>query len=234
MTETTRTGREGVDMGAATTRSLLGWGVVAGPFYLVFGLVLALTRPGFSLGRDALSLLLLGDLGWLQALNLVLAGLMTAAAAVGLLRMPRTHAPRALRAAAILVAVYALCLVLSAFFPPDPTGSFPPGVPGGTFSTAGLLHLVFGGIGFVALGVAAIVAGAWFAARGARGPAALSRAAGIVIIVAFAAGGALAQGPAGVILLWLAVLAGWAWLALISLAAYRAAPHPVSGSTPRR
>lgn len=26
---------------------------VAGPFYLAFGLVLALTRPGFDLNRDA-------------------------------------------------------------------------------------------------------------------------------------------------------------------------------------
>jgi hypothetical protein len=45
----------GFDRRAAVTRSLLGWGVVAGPFYLVFGLILALTRPGFDVGHDALS-----------------------------------------------------------------------------------------------------------------------------------------------------------------------------------
>lgn len=39
----------GFDRGAAVTRSMLGWGVVAGPFYIVFGLILALTRPGFDL-----------------------------------------------------------------------------------------------------------------------------------------------------------------------------------------
>jgi hypothetical protein len=39
---------------------MLGWGVVAGPFYVVVGLVLALTRPGFVLSRDALSLLMIG------------------------------------------------------------------------------------------------------------------------------------------------------------------------------
>ncbi len=54
----------GLDSSAAVTRSLLGWGVVAGPFYVVVGLVLALTRPGFDLGRHALSLIALGDLGW--------------------------------------------------------------------------------------------------------------------------------------------------------------------------
>lgn len=53
----------GFDKSAAVTRSLLGWGVVAGPFYVVFGLTLALTRPGFRLTQHALSLLMLGDLG---------------------------------------------------------------------------------------------------------------------------------------------------------------------------
>jgi hypothetical protein len=40
MARTTRRA-EGFDMGAAVTRSLLGYGVVAGAFYLVVGLVLA-------------------------------------------------------------------------------------------------------------------------------------------------------------------------------------------------
>ena len=44
-----------LDRGAAVTRSLLGWGVVAGPFYIIVGLVLAITRPGFDLSRHALA-----------------------------------------------------------------------------------------------------------------------------------------------------------------------------------
>ncbi|GAA5149649.1 hypothetical protein GCM10025768_13110 [Microbacterium pseudoresistens] len=51
------------DRAAAVTRSLLGWGVVVGPFYLVIGVALALTRPGFDLSRHALSLLTLGEFG---------------------------------------------------------------------------------------------------------------------------------------------------------------------------
>ena len=47
-------GNDDLDTGAAVTRSLLGWGVVAGPFYVVVGLVLALTRPGFDLSTHAL------------------------------------------------------------------------------------------------------------------------------------------------------------------------------------
>ena len=203
------------------TRSMLGWGVVAGPFYLIFGLILALTRPGFDLTRDDLSLLLIGDLGWLQWLNLALSGLMTVVAAIGLLRTPQWS-----RAAAMLVGAYGVCLVLSAVFPPDATESFPPGAGGGGFTTSGILHLVFGGLGFVCVGVAAIIAGSWLGRR--QPPTALwSRVAGIVIIVSFVAGGALSALPVGVALLWLTVSVIWAWLALISIAAYRAIPHPV-------
>ena len=46
-------------------------------------------------------------------------------------------------------------------------------------------------------------------------------------LLGFVAGAALAMVPAGVGLLWLAVLAGWAWLAIASLTAYRMAPSPV-------
>lgn len=210
----TTTPETGLDRGAAVTRSMLGWGVVAGPFYLVFGLILALTRPGFDLGSDALSMLLLGDLGWLQALNLVLSGLMTVVAAVGLARTPEWP-----RAAASLVGVYGLALVLSAFAAPDVPGS-------GTGTVSGILHLAFGGLGFLALGTAAIVAALWFRRRRPMW-AAWSRAAGIAVIVLFVAGGALSSGPAGVAALWLAVVTGWVWLALTSVVAYRAVPHPL-------
>lgn len=37
----------------------------------------------------------------------------------------------------------------------------------------------------------------------------------------------LAQLPIGVALLWLAVVAGWLWLALASAHLYTVAPHPV-------
>lgn len=205
---------KGLDTAAAVTRSMLGWGVVAGPFYLAFGLALALTRPGFDLGRDALSILLISELGWLQGVNLVLSGLMTIVAAVGLARTPGWS-----RLPAALVGVYGLGLVLSAFAAPDRPGS-------GIGTVAGILHLAFGGIGFLAIGVAAIVAASWFRRRGGAGRA-WSLAAGILVIAAVVAGGALSAGPAGVALLWLAVVTGWAWLAVACVVAYRAVPHPL-------
>src|SRR3954447_20172044 len=75
-----------IDRPAAITRSLLGYGVLAGPFYLVVGLAQALTRDGYEIARHDLSLLANGPLGWIQIANLVLSGLMTIAAAVGMRR----------------------------------------------------------------------------------------------------------------------------------------------------
>ncbi|MBK4348990.1 DUF998 domain-containing protein [Lacisediminihabitans changchengi] len=210
----------GFDSAAAVTRSMLGWGVVAGPFYVIFGLILAANRPGFDLTRDALSLLLLGSGGWAQAVNLILAGLMTIVAAIGLARTPRWSRP-----AAALVGIYGLSLIVSAVFPPDATADFPPDVGRGVLTVSGLLHLAFGGFGFLSLGVAAILAAGWHRRRSSRG--AWSIIAGIVVIISFGAGGALSQGPAGVALLWIAVLAGWVWLAVTSVMTYRAVPHPV-------
>lgn len=178
-------------------------------------MVLALTRPGFDLGRDALSILLIGELGWLQALNLVLSGLMVVVAAIGLSRAPEWS-----KLAAVLVGIYGLGLVLSAFAAPDRPGS-------GEGSIGGILHLAFGGIGFLALGVVAILAASWFRRTGRGSGARWSLVAGIVVLAAFIAGGALSGGGAGVALLWIAVVVGWAWLAFTIVVAYRTVPHPL-------
>ena len=215
--------REGFDPAAAVSRSLLGWGVVAGPFYLVFGVVLALTRPGFDLSRHPLSVLMLGDHGWLQAVNLILSGVMTIAAALGLARAGA--GARSGTWAGVLVGVYGLCLVASAVFPPDPVGGFPPGEPAAA-TTSGLLHLVSGAVGFLALGAAALAAARWFAAVGERRAAVVSRIAAVVVVAGFLLGVALSAGPAGVGFLWLTVVAGWAWLLVASVRAYRLVPHP--------
>jgi hypothetical protein len=48
----------------------------------------------------------------------------------------------------------------------------------------------------------------------------LGRAGGL------AAGVAQSSGTAGVLLLWVTVMTGWALLALLSMCAYRTVPHP--------
>src|SRR4051794_35600162 len=74
------------DPGTRVTRSLLGYGVLAGPFYVTVSLAQAITRPGFDLSRHEWSLLATGPHGWIQIANLVLTGAMVLAFAVGLRR----------------------------------------------------------------------------------------------------------------------------------------------------
>jgi hypothetical protein len=220
--ETTST--EGFDRAAAVTRSLLGYGVIAGPVYLVVGLAQAALREGFDLTRHSLSLLANGPWGWVQVLNLIVTGLMVIAAAIGFGR-----ALRPARAPGALIAVYGVGLVLSGISVADPMEGFPPGTPEGSpdsVSLAGTLHIVAGGIGFLALAAAFVTLGAWFTRRRQAGLARASRISGIVVLVGVAVGAATASSPVGVAALWVAVLTGWAWLAVASLAAYRTVPHP--------
>ena len=95
---------EGFDTRAAVTRSLLGWGVVAGVFYLVTGVGQGLIREGFSFTDHALSMLTLGDFGWIQTASLGLTGLMVAVAAVGFTRAMKQA--RGATAAGVLLAFF--------------------------------------------------------------------------------------------------------------------------------
>ena len=53
-------------MSPTTTRALLAGGVVAGPLYMGIGVIEILIRPGFDISRHELSLMSIGDLGWIQ------------------------------------------------------------------------------------------------------------------------------------------------------------------------
>jgi hypothetical membrane protein len=59
----------------------LGYGVLAGVFYLMVGLVQARTCDGYDLTRHDQSLLANGPYGWTQSANFILTGLMVIAVA---------------------------------------------------------------------------------------------------------------------------------------------------------
>lgn len=215
---------EGFDLGAAVTRSLLGWGVVAGIFYLVVGITQGLLRNGFSFADHPLSLMMLGDFGWVQKTNLILSGLMVIAAAVGFQRAMKPD-KRAITTG-IALGIYGLALIGAGIFPPDPVDGFPEASSTAEATTSGVIHLAFGGIGFFALATTAFFMVGWFRARDQSTPAKRARLAGFVILVGFLGGAALATSSVGVILLWVAVVTGWAWLAFTSRRVYRIVPHP--------
>jgi hypothetical protein len=224
---TARQETRGFDRAAAVTRSLLGYGVLSGVFYLVVGIVLGLTRTGFDFSRHALSLLTLGDYGWLQRANLVITGAMVIAAAVGF-RRALEGPPRA-RSTSNLLTVYAACLVGSGIFTPDPMRGFPPGSSDGQATLSGILHLAFGAVGFVALALAAFTLGRWYARNDEPRLAAGSRISAWIILAGFVIGAALAAQTAGVVALWISVVVGWAWFAAVSIDMYKRVPHPLVG-----
>jgi hypothetical protein len=221
-------GRGDADRTAAITRSLLGYGVLAGPFYLVVGVAQALTRSGYAITRHDLSLLANGPLGWIQIADFVLSGLMTIAAGVGMRRALRvlgggpgaTWAPR-------LVVGYGIGLVGAGVFVADPMNGFPPGTPDGppvTPSIGGVGHLAFGGFGFICLIAACLVFGHRFASARRAALAWFSRITGVLFLAAFVGIATGAANPAVVLGFWAAVLISWTWLAVTSADLYRRVP----------
>ncbi|WP_245931518.1 DUF998 domain-containing protein [Actinokineospora auranticolor] len=201
------------------TKSLLGYGVLAGPVYVLVTLGQALTRDGFDPTRHQWSLLANGPGGWVQVVNFVVTGLMVVAFAVGLRRAT------AARWAPGLVAVYGVSLVGAGLFRADPALGFPAGAPEGLpaeVSGHGLLHLVCGVVGFVAVAVACFAVGRRCAAEGRRGWTVFSRVTGVGLLVGFAMAAAGQGGAAATLAFTAAVLLVWAWCAAVAVDRYRA------------
>ena len=204
------------------TRVLLLCGVVAGPLYVIVGVIEMLTRPGFDPTRHDLSLMSNGDWGWIHVSLLILTGLLTIAGAVGMRRVLRggrggTWGP-------LLLGIYGLGLIGAGFFTADPALGFPPGTPADAHAISwhGLLHFICGGIGFLGLIAACFVFARRFAAQRQRGWVAYSVATGVIYLAAFA-GIAVGSNSVGVIMtivilaFSVAVVLGWAWVSAMAV-----------------
>jgi hypothetical membrane protein len=194
---------------------LLTGGIIAGPLYLIVGLIQAFTRPGFDITRHPLSVLSNGDLGWIQITNFVVSGLLVSGAAIGIRQSllngrGRTWGP-------LLVGLYGLSLIGAAIFKADPALGFPAGTPldQNTVTTTGILHFVSGGIGFLALIVGCFVFARRFAAAQQRGWQIFSVLTGIVFLAAFVGIGAGAGNPWTILGFWIGLTVAWAWLSLL-------------------
>ncbi|MEU1736222.1 DUF998 domain-containing protein [Streptosporangium sp. NPDC020145] len=208
---------------AARTAPLLACGVIAGPLFVLTFLVAGAARAGYDLLRHPVSSLALGDLGWVQVANFLVAGLLTLAFAVGLRRALQplggsTWGP-------LLVAVWALGLLGAGIFVTDPINGYPPGTPARLThygSTHAALHDGISFATFVALVAACFVFTRRFAGWGERGWAAYSAFTGIAFTVAMtlsSLGFEQAEGLAGLSGLFqrVAIIIGWCWLSLLAL-----------------
>jgi hypothetical membrane protein len=203
------------------TRALLACGVVAGPLFVAVALLQALSRDGFDLGRHPLSLLSLGQLGWIQIANFVVAGLLVVAAAVGMRRV--LHPGRGGTWGPLLVGAYGVGLIGGGVFLADAGAGFPPGAPAGApeqLSWHGILHDLAHVLAFLALTTACFVLARRFAALGQRGWATYCVATGVALL------GLMAWPDRDTVLVQLAVaiVLGWAWLSVLATRLLRGLP----------
>lgn len=204
------------------TRSLLGYGVLAGIVFEGSILVQGLTRRGFRLAHDDASLLSNGPLGWIQIATFLVAGAMTIACAAGMRRALAgrpggTWGPR-------LIAVYGAALMAAGLLRADPADGFGPGAAAGqaahiSWHAAG--HLVSASAGFTALIVACFVVARYLSREGHRGLAVYSRVSGLAFLAAFAGVTTGSSSSAVVVPFYAGVLIAWTWLAVTSVHLYR-------------
>src|SRR5262245_26521415 len=109
------------------TRTLLMCGLLAGPIFVLVGLIQAFTIPGFDLTHHYLSQLSSGELGWIQMANFIVSGALTIAAAVGVRRA--LGGGRMGKVGPVLLGLYGLGFFLAGVFVADPAMGFPPGTP---------------------------------------------------------------------------------------------------------
>jgi hypothetical membrane protein len=212
-------------------RPLLVAGAVAGPLYLALGAAQALLRPGFDPRLHALSLLANGPFGWVQTANFLLAGLLVAAGALGVRRA--LTGTRGGSWGPVFLGVYAVGLVGAGVFPADPGAGFPPGTadPVG-MSRTGLLHFVFGAIGFYAL-VGAMVVFAWrYLKAGRKGWAATTAVTAGAFLAGFLSMASGPPAPATMLAFYGVVAWSWAWLTLALLDLTRPAPRSAAFAEP--
>jgi hypothetical membrane protein len=213
-----------VDLAAEqrVTRSLLAFGVIAGPFYVVVSLAQAAVRDGFDLTRHDWSLLANGAGGWIQITNLILTGLMVVAAAVGWRRAMGTGVGR--RWVPRLLAAYGVGMAAAGVFRADPMRRFPDGTPDGlpvAPTLHGTLHFVSGGIGFLALIIATFVMAERFRREGRTGRAVGSIVTGVAFLGSFVGVASGSASPAITLTFTGAVLLVWIWLSSTSVYLYK-------------
>lgn len=155
---------------ATGSRLLLAGAVLAPLFYLVVLFQSAL-KPGFNLSRVPLSLLSIGDAGWVQILNFEVGGLLALLMAGGVrLALIRRRGGVAVP---LFIALFGVGLILAGIFHPDPQYGYPLNVNAPNDlpphpTTGGNLHQAAFGVVQIALAVTCFLLIPVFLSQGRR------------------------------------------------------------------
>ena len=146
---------------STSSRTLLTGAVGATPLFLALWGVQAFTRDGFRPTYHPMSLLSLGEWGWVQVVNFVVVGLLIVGGCIGLGRT--LGAGRLTRWIGVLVILVGVGLVVAGVFVTDAGAGFPAGAPAGApvMSWHGAAHQA----GFLLTQLAFVAGGATLAVR---------------------------------------------------------------------
>jgi hypothetical protein len=196
------------------TKWLLTCGILAGPLYIIVGLIQMAIRPGFDITRHALSLLANGDLGWIQILNFLMTGVLLVAGAVGVRHTlqpgPGSNwGPR-------MLGLYGLGMVGASIFSADPALGFPPGtsLENNSISWHGMLHFVVGTIGFIGFISACFIFARRFRFYQKPGWTWYSLITGILFLVSFVGIASGSKGPVSLFFA-IAIVLGFIWISAL-------------------
>jgi hypothetical protein len=196
------------------TSILLLCGAIAGPVFILTLLIQDYTRPAYDPRTMVLSLLSLGEWGWVQMANFALAGVLNLLYAVGLWR--RLHPGRAGTWGPLLIGAYGLGLLVVSIFRTDPVNGFPPGAMApASPSWHGTIHGFGALFVFLMLTAALAVFARLFFARKERGWACYCLASAVLLLLLFFAG--FTSATLGARLLRLEVLLGWVAASLVAI-----------------
>jgi len=215
-----------------STTSLLRAGLVGPVLFVLVFIVDGATRPGYDPVKHFVSLLSLGEGGWLQIANFVVAGTLYGTFAVGVARTWTSG--RAALAVPRALALVGVGLVVSGLFVADPALGYPPGTPDVIPTSAswhGGIHYLGAALVFLGIPAAGLAAARRFAAEGRTTLATYSRAMAVLVLVGWLAPFTVAQALGdGVriagLLQRMSVLAGFSWVAVLAVAIMRDAPVP--------
>jgi hypothetical protein len=196
------------------TKALLACGVVSTPLFFIVLIIQLFIRPGFNITYQPISLLSLGDLGWIQITNFIVTGLLVVICAVGIWRFLHTHGGGVW--GPLLIGLYGVAFITAGIFHPDPGLGFPPGAPKGpptTMSGHAIVHLIASLLALPSVIVASFVFARWFGSQGRRKWRLYSTATGVVSLLCIVLGIMLASTWGGV----LTTIAGVFAYGLVSL-----------------
>ena len=215
------TSAKGMEEQPLALRLLLACGAVGPLLFIVVFLIEGATRADYNPLRYPVSSLSIGDLGWIQAANFLVTGLLIFAFAIGLRRALRgsrggTWGP-------LLIGLDGLGLFGAGIFTTDPIYGYPPGAPLvlAQYSVHGHFHDFFSLLVFAGLPAACFVFCRRFATLGERGWAVYSILAGLAMLVTFVlAGVGFTQNPSLVniagVFQRLSIAIGFTWIALLA------------------